>query len=113
MTASSRETGVSYRTLLRRRNEYGMPVSNTRSPRNTYTHISEHELCNVVREVLSMLPNAGETFVLGALRRRDIHVQRWRVRNAICVVDLISRAMRRSVAILRRAYNVACPNALW
>ena len=60
-----------------------------------------------------MLPDAGETFVQGALRQRNIHVQRWRVRNTIQLVDPLSRAVRRSVAILRRVYNVPCPNALW
>ena len=106
------ECGVSYRTILRRRHEYGLSVNNTSGPRNTYTDISHADLCNV-REVLNILPNAGETFVFGALRQRNIHVQRWKVRNAIRAVDPLSRAMRRSVAIFRRAYNVPCPNALW
>ena len=90
-----------------------MAVSDTRGPRTTYTNISQSDLCNVVRDVLGILPNAGETFVLGALRQRGIHIQRWRVRDAICHVDPLTRAMRRSVAIIRRAYNVPCPNALW
>ena len=60
--------------------------------------ISQSDLCNIVREVLQTLPNAGETFVQGALRQRNIHVQRWRVRNTIQLVDPLSRAMRRSVA---------------
>ena len=107
------EIGVSYRTLFRRRHEYGLTVSNTRGPRNTYTEITQNDLCNIVREVLQILPNAGETFVLGALRQRDIHVQRCKVRDAIRAVDPLSRAMRRSVAILRRVYNFPCPNALW
>lgn len=105
--------GVSYRTLLRRRHEYGLSVAVTRGPRSTYTEITQNNLCDVVREVLQILPNAGETFVLGALRQREIHVQRWRVREAIRAVDPLSRAMRRSVAVLRRVYNVPCPNALW
>ena len=109
----ARDLGISYRTLLRRRHEYGLTVSDTRGPRTTYTNISQSDLCNVVREVLGILPNAGETFVLGALRQRGIHVQRWRVRDAICFVDPLTRAMRRSIAIIRRAYNVPCPNALW
>jgi hypothetical protein len=107
------EIGVSYRTILRRRHDYRLPVSNTSGPRNTFTEISHTELCNVVREVLQILPNAGETIVLGALRQRNIHIQRWKVRNAICSVDPLSCAMRRSVAILRHVYNVPCPNALW
>lgn len=33
----SRQTGLSYRTLLRRRREYGLQVANTVGPRNTYS----------------------------------------------------------------------------
>ena len=107
------QVGVSYRTLLRRRHEYSLPVSNTIGQRDTYTEISQTDLCDVVREVLQVLPNAGETFVLAALRQRNIRIQRWKVRNAIRTVDPLSHAMRRSVAILRRVYSVPCPNALW
>ena len=109
----AREVRVSYRTVLRRRHQLGLPVSSTNGPRNTYTNISQSDLCNIVREVLQILPNAGETFVQGALRQRNIHVQRWRVRNTIQLVGPLSRAMRRSVAILRRVYNEPCPNELW
>ncbi len=107
------DLGISYRTLLRRRHEYGLTVNVTRGPRATYTDISQSDLCDIVRVVLGILPNAGETFVLGALRQRGILVQRWRVRDAIYHVDPLTRAMRRSVAIIQRSYNVPCPNALW
>ncbi len=109
----SRQTGVSYRTLLRRRHEYGFQVANRVGPRNTYTEISEEQLCNAVRDILGTIPDAGETYVIGALRSRGIHIQRWRVRNAIQTVDPISRALRRTFAVVRRVYNVRCPNALW
>ncbi|CAB3983374.1 uncharacterized protein LOC110059588 [Paramuricea clavata] len=109
----SRQTGVSYRTLLRRRREYGLQVANTVGPRNTYTEIGEEQLCNAVRDILRTIPDAGETYVIGALRSRGIHIQRWRVRNAIQTVDPISRALRRTFAVVRRVYNVRCPNALW
>ena len=107
------KTGVSYRTLLRRRREYGFQVANIVGPRNIYTDISEEELCNAVREILSTMPDAGETYITGALRSQAIHVQRWRVRNAIQIVDPISRALRRTFAVVRRIYNVRCSNALW
>jgi hypothetical protein len=109
----SRQTGLSYRTLLRRRREYGLQVANTVGPRNTYTEIGEEQLCNAVRDILRTIPDAGETYVIGALRSRGIHIQRWRVRNAIQTVDPISRALRRTFAVVRRVYNVRCPNALW
>ena len=109
----SRLTGISYRTLLRQRREYGLRVANTVGPRNTYTEIGEEQLCNTVQAILRTIPDAGETYVIGALRSRSIHVQKWRVRNAIQRVDPISRALRRTFAVLRRVYSVRCPNALW
>lgn len=109
----SANIGVSYRTVLRRRHESGMTVNSTTGARRSYSNINNEELCQHISNVLQILPNAGETFVLGALRQRGIHVQRYRVREAIRLVDPLSRAMRRSVAVLRRIYNVPCPNALW
>lgn len=79
-------------------------------PRSIYTDISRADLCNIVREVLQILPNAGETFVFRALRPRNIHVQRRRIRSAMRAVDPLSRDMRRSVAISRCAYNALPPN---
>ena len=77
------EQEISYSTLLRRRHEYGLPVSGTQGQRTTYTEISGNDLYSIVSEVLGILPHAGETFVIGALRQRGIHVQRSRVRDAI------------------------------
>lgn len=80
---------------------------------SSYSDISQDSLRNTVREILQVVPNAGETYIIGALRARDIHVQRWRVRAAIQAVDPISRSLRRTRAIVRRVYNVLSPNALW
>ena len=62
---------------------------------------------------LQILPGAGETYILGALRARHIYVQRRRVREALQIVDPISRAIRQSRTLVRRVYSVPCPNALW
>ena len=109
----STQAGVSYRTLLRRRHEYGLPVADTIGPRDIYSDISDEHLTNAVRDILAITPSVGETYVIGSLRSRGIHVPRLRIRNAIRSVDPISRAMRRSHAVVRRVYNVPCPNALW
>ena len=71
--------GISEKTLRRRRQEFGMPVSNTSGPRTTYSQVSMDELCDIVRTVLNTLPDAGETLVIGSLRARGIHVQRRRI----------------------------------
>ena len=109
----ARELGVSERTLRRRRDELGIVVADANGPRKTYSDISQDQLCEVVRGVLNTLPNAGETYIIGACRSRGIHVQRWRIRDAIKVVDPVSRALRRTVSIVRRVYNVPSPNSLW
>lgn len=59
------------------------------------------------------MPDAGETYIIGAIRSRGMIVQRWRIRQAIQTVDPISRALRRTFAVVRRVYNVVCPNELW
>ena len=90
-----------------------MNISETSGPRLTYTNISNEDLCSEVRNILIILPEAGETVIIGALRSRSIHVQRRRVREAINAVDLVNRAVRRTVTIVRRKYDVASLNALW
>ena len=70
-------------------------------------------MCSEVENILIILPEAGETIIIGALRSRSIHVQRRRLREAINDVDPVSTALRRTVTIVRRKYNVASPNALW
>ena len=109
----ARRLGVSSKILRRRRLEFDMNISETSGPRLIYTNISNEDLCSEVRNILIILPEAEETVIIGALRSRSIHVQRRRVREAINAVDPVSRALRRTVAIVRRKYNVASPNALW
>ncbi len=105
--------GVSQKTLQRRRQECGVTVSAPAGPRQTYTDISQGDLCQVIKEILQVLPNAGETYLIGACSSRGIFVQRQRIREAINIVDPISRALRRTVSIVRRVYSVPGPNALW
>lgn len=105
--------GISPKTLRRRRLEYGMDISSGIGARITYTVISNEELRNEVMNVLNTLPNAGETIVFGALRARSIFVQRRRIREAIIEVDPEGRALRRTISIVRRVYNVPSPNSLW
>ena len=109
----ARQLRISSKTLRRRRVEYGMELSPSTGPRVVYSEISHDELCNVIRSILNILPDAGETMVIGSLRGRGIFVQRNRIRSAIIEVDPVNRALRRTVSIIRRSYNVASPNSLW
>ena len=109
----ARQLGASSKTLRRRRLEFGMNISETSGPRLTYTNISNEDLCSEVRNILFILPEAVEAIIIRALRSTLIHVLQRRVREAINAVDPVSRALRRTVTIVRRKYNVASPNALW
>ena len=55
------------------------------------------------------MPDARETYIIGAIRSRGIIVQRWRIRQGIQTLDPISRALRRTLAVVRRVYNVCAP----
>ena len=80
----------------------GGTIANGVGPRNTYSDIADDDLCSLFRECLQNMPDAGETYIIGAIRSRGIIVQRWRIRQAIQTVDRISRALRRTFAVVRR-----------
>lgn len=64
------------KTVLRRQYQYSMVVNETTGPLITYSDLSNGQLRQVVNEVLQIMPNAGETYVIGALRNRGIRVKR-------------------------------------
>ncbi|MED6240041.1 hypothetical protein ATANTOWER_015162 [Ataeniobius toweri] len=97
--------GISRRTLYRHRQHLGMqPLQ--------YTVLTDQDLTRVVTDILQRTPNAGETYVLGSLASREIHVQHWHVRQCLQEVDPIGRSFRRRRTIRRRIYNVQTPNQL-
>ena len=98
--------GMSRRTLYRHRQQLQIgPL--------TYTAMSDEALTDIVSAILQTTPNAGERYVLGGLRSRNIRIQRWRVRRCLQQLDPVGRAFRRRHAIRRRIYNVQTPNQLW
>ena len=99
---------VSERTLRRRRIGLGWAVGESE-----FSDISDNDLDEVVRQIVSRTPNAGETMTFRALRGRGLRVQRHRVRESINRVDPVGRALRRQRTIVRRIYNVPSPNFLW
>ena len=80
---------------------------------STYTSILDERLCPVVSEVLKVLPDAGETYIIGACCQRNTFVQCQCIRDAINTVHPVSRALHRSICIMRRMYSVPAPNSLW
>ena len=74
--------GVSRWTLHRRAIDLEIPPSFL-----TYSPIQQVELQQIVQEELVSMPRCGERYMQGALRRRGICVQRWRVRDALITLD--------------------------
>lgn len=97
--------GISTRTLLRRRHEYGMGIGSST--------FDDAELDQVVSSCLQTTPNAGETYIRGSIAGRGLRVQRDRIRDSLRRVDPVSRSLRRTRTILRRQYRVPGPNSLW
>ena len=90
-TAIANCLGVSAKTLSRRRQEHGI---------TDYTEIREDELEWNIRDILQLLtPFSCETYIQGALRARGIHIQRWKIRDALQQVDPVNRAVRRRYSI--------------
>ena len=96
---------ISERTLYRRMEEFGI--------NEQFLNISNVELDELLRNVMALTPRAGESYIHGSLRSRGIHIQCWRVRERLDILDPVGRAARRSHAIQRRVYNVLAPNCLW
>lgn len=104
----ARTFGISERTLRRRRHEMGMNVEG-----REYCHLSDYDLDNSVRNIVATTPGAGIRLVQGGLRERGIIIQRHRVIDSLHRVDPVSSTLRNAKRIVRRTYNVPCPNALW
>ena len=101
--------GVSARTIERRFQDFGLSV------RATNTYITDAQLDEVVRGIISIFPNTGYKRMFGYLRSRGIRIQQNRVRDAMRRVDpegTILRALQMNV-IQRRVYSVPSPLALW
>ena len=63
---------------------------------NTYTTITDKQLCAIVREIQEILPDAGETYIIGTCRQSNISVQHQRIKDAINIIDPINRRLRGS-----------------
>ena len=107
----SLDIGVSVRTPERRRNISNI-WQNWKSC-STYAVISNERLCAVLREVWEILPDAGETYIIGTCHQRNNFVQRKRIRDAINTVDPVSSALQKSICIMSRVYCVLALNSLW
>ncbi|XP_044765890.1 uncharacterized protein LOC123322112 isoform X2 [Coccinella septempunctata] len=74
---------------------------------------TDEEIDIVIQEILSMTPNAGEVYIMGGVKSRNIHIPRWRLRERLHALNPSGTALRRSSTICRRVYRVKGPNYLW
>ena len=79
-----------------------------------YSKITDGELDTIVNSIIQKSPNSGERMIMGALRSRNLRIERRRVRESINRVDSKGKAERsKQRRIYRRVYHVPYPNALW
>ena len=98
---------ISRSTLYRRMEEEGL------SQDIRYTDINEVDLDRAIIAIKRNYPNDGERLVTGHLAAQGIIIPRAKLRASIHRVDPINTALRRSVTVRRRVYNVQGPNILW
>lgn len=108
-TDIARILGVSARTLSRRRQSFGMPVGRD----GNFSQIADVTLDNLIREILTMAPQSGIGLIRGAIQSRGLRVQRHRIISALQRLDPVMSALTQTRQIIRRTYNVPCPNSLW
>lgn len=82
-------------------------------PYKRFTDISDNDLKKAIQDIKENHPHAGEVYLLGHLRSRDIYVPRSRLRDFIHAVDQAGISMRQSSVINRRVYWSPCPNFVW
>ena len=103
----ARTLRVSYRTILRRQHELGMAVG------ERFSRISDAKLDELVSNILRRSLNAGEAMIIRAVRSKGLQIKRLGITESLQRVDLVTRTLRRAAAVVRRVYNVPCPNSLW
>ncbi|CAL8275027.1 unnamed protein product [Gadus morhua 'NCC'] len=100
--------GASRATMHRRMADWDLSV------REMYSQMSDAELDDLVREILSRNPNAGYRSMIGLLTARGQRVQWNRVRASMHRVDtagIVSR-MTQLGCVVRRTYSVPGPRSL-
>ncbi|XP_059928273.1 uncharacterized protein LOC132472585 [Gadus macrocephalus] len=105
----AKQLGVSKRTIRRRMTEYGLSV------RQTYSNITDEELCRVIFQFISNCPNAGIRTVTGHLNSLGIRVTQHRVRQGLKAVDPVGNFLRglQLNTVPRVPYSVPGPLSLW
>jgi len=78
-----------------------------------FDNLSCEELNAEVQSIKQNHPLAGERMVVGFLRARGLHIQRWKVRESIHAVDPLNCVNRWLQKNPRWVCSVPGPNSLW
>jgi hypothetical protein len=99
--------GVHRNTLRLYLQEYGID--------RDFSQITDGDLDNLVKSFRQQNPGSGVRYVRGFLREQNLRIQKQRVIASIARVDGLGQQLRRQRQrqVLRQAYRVARPNALW
>ena len=99
--------GVSASTVRRRMTDFGLSIS------DTYTCISDEDLCSAILDIKKNSPNSGYRFVWSHFKAGGIKVPIHRVRLLCHRMDPIGVVTRWMAVVERRTYKVPGPNSLW
>lgn len=99
---------ISRRTLYRRCEQMHI-----QKRRERYSDLSDNDLDNIVRHLISEYPTNGMRMLSGHLHRMAVRVTRKRLRESLLRVDPIHCFVRQLHTIQRRTYSVANANSLW
>ena len=98
--------GVDRKTIYRWIQKHGLE-------KLSYSTLPDEEIVQLIYEIKLNHPNDGEVLMDGHLRARGIKIQRWKLREALHLVDPEGIKARTSVTIKRREYKVPFPHYLW
>ena len=101
--------GISHRTLYNIRSKSEV----TALTFNRFSHISDADLQEVITDIKTTMPEAGQAMIKGVLQGRGIYVSMARIQECISVVDPVNTALRWAAPRRRRVYSVPYPNAIW
>ena len=91
----ARFLGISYRILLRRREEYGIEQS--------FSDISDDSLDEEVRRILCLTPYSGESYIVGSLKGRRVFFPKTRSARKSTQIHINLRRQRTTKNSLSRA----------
>ena len=101
--------GVCSKTVHRRLKQHGLSV------KQTYANIADHELDQIITEIVRDFPNSGYKAVKGHLISRGVRVQESRIRYSMRRVDPVGVRVRGTQirVVNRRAYFARAPLSTW